>query len=208
MMKQIYFALLFLFFPVYSASADLDRHYAEVRIHNEKIEARLADWVDRTIEHSLDMETSSHQTVRNWRQQMSQLSMQDEEKGLRELNRLINGDVRYLDDYTHFHKKDFWADPITVLEEGGDCEDIALLKAASLHRLRWPPDRMHLLVGFLTERGKPESHAVLLVETATGEQYILRSITNQVISPGAFSFTPIYAIDGHGTIITKLPASG
>jgi predicted transglutaminase-like cysteine proteinase len=42
----------------------------------------------------------------------------------------------------------------TVVTEGGDCEDIALVKAAALHRYDLPSDKMHLLVGLLTERGK------------------------------------------------------
>ena len=126
-------------------------------------------------------------------------------EGLHKLNNLINGDVVYRDDYSHFHQKDFWADPVTTLEEGGDCEDIALLKAASLHRLKWPSKRMHLLFGYLMERGKHESHAVLLVETRDGSQYILRSITDQVIPPDEYNFIPIYAVDGEGEFIARLP---
>ncbi len=184
-------------------NADTSHNYTEIYIHNDKIEARLKDWTNRSKEHAVELEKSDHPKIQEWRHQMASIDLSDELMELKKLNTLINNDVRYVDDYTHFHKKDFWATPITAIEEGGDCEDIALLKAASLSRLKWPPGRMHLLVGFLTERGRSESHAVLMVEIENGDQLILRSITNQVVSPDRFGFTPVYAVDGHGTIIVK-----
>ena len=70
-------------------------------------------------------------------------------------------------------------------------------------RFGWPAERKHLLVGLVTERGKNESHAVLLVETSTGEQLILRSITDEVVHPSEYQFIPIYAVDQYGTLIVK-----
>ncbi|WP_458775187.1 transglutaminase-like cysteine peptidase [Desulforhopalus sp. 52FAK] len=192
-------------YQVPELQADLSENYEETRIHSKKIDARLKDWIHRAKSHAKNLENSDHKTIARWRTQMQHIKFKNEFEELQHLNRIINSDVVYRDDYTHFHKKDFWADPETTLEEGGDCEDIALLKAASLIRLKWPHSRMHLLVGYLTERGKAESHAVLLVENIKGEQLILRSITNEVVRPGHFQFVPIYAVDGEGTIIIKPP---
>lgn len=186
--------------PVASFVPDL---YEEIRIHNAKIEDRLSDWLTRSRLHADHLNNSPDPKIANWRKQMAGLDFHDEITGLRKLNRLINSDITYIDDYHHFHKVDYWADPETALTEGGDCEDIALLKAATLHRFNWPDNKMHLLVGFLTERGKKESHAVLLVETSSGEQLILRSITNDVVYPSEFDFIPIYAVDRTGTLIVK-----
>ena len=192
--------LLFLINPV---SANVIELYEEIRIHNAKIEHRLADWNNRTMLHADSMNTSNNPKIVKWRKQLIELDFHDETAGLKKLNRLINEDITYVDDYHHFHKADYWADPETVLTEGGDCEDIALVKAATLHRFDWPSDKMHLLVGLLTERGKKESHAVLLVETSNGDQLILRSITNQVVHPSEFGFIPIYAVDQYGTLVVK-----
>jgi predicted transglutaminase-like cysteine proteinase len=186
-----------------AVAAEFVHNYDEVRIHNSTIEARLKDWRHRANEHKEILEYSDHNRIAHWRGQMKGIDLADELAGLQKLNSLINSDVHYVDDYTHFHLKDFWADPETTLEEGGDCEDIALLKAASLGRIGWPEDRMHLLVGYLTERGKKEPHAVLLAETRDGEQHILRSITDSVVLPDQFMFLPVYAVDGEGTIIVK-----
>ena len=177
--------------------------YEEIRVHNAKIETRLSDWLARAQQHADHMTISKHPTLVKWREQMVELDFSDEVGALEQLNEFINDDITYLDDYHHFHKSDYWADPETTLVEGGDCEDIALVKASVLQRFGWPADRKHLLVGLLTERGRKESHAVLLVETSTGEQLIMRSITDEVVHPSDYEFIPIYAVDQHGTLIVK-----
>lgn len=205
MQKAIIINVFFILFvtAIPHSLADISQNYQEQRIHNAKIEARLQRWIHIAKSHAGVLETSTHEQIVHWRTQMQHLDYENELVELYKLNTLINQDVTYVSDYHHYHKKDVWADPVTTLEEGGDCEDIALLKAASLYRLRWPENRMHLLVGYLVEKGEPESHAVLLVENFKGEQFILRSITNQVISPDVFRFIPLYAVDGTGTIIVK-----
>jgi predicted transglutaminase-like cysteine proteinase len=184
-------------------SASVPELYEEIRAHNKKIETRFAEWNKRARLHADSMNISNNPKIANWRKQLVDLDFHDELAGLKKLNKLINNDISYIDDYHHFHKADYWADPETAIIEGGDCEDIALVKAATLHRFDWPGDKMHLLVGFLIERGEKESHAVLLVETSNGDQLILRSITNQVVHPSEFGFIPIYAVDQYGTLIVK-----
>ncbi len=194
------FATLLFSSPV---SSNYTEKYDEIRLHNAKIESRLQGWMTRAKEHAHNLEHSTHYRIAQWRAQLDSVEFSHELPALQALNSLVNADIVYTDDYTHFHKKDYWADPETTLEEGGDCEDIALVKAASLHRLGWPVDRMQLLVGLLIERGRPESHAVLLVENSAGEEYILRSISNEVVTPDSFAFLPVYAVDGKGTIVFK-----
>jgi predicted transglutaminase-like cysteine proteinase len=188
------------------ATANVVELYEEIRIHNAEIEARLSDWSKRARLHADQMTTSGHPKLVKWREQLALLDFGEEVSALKELNLFINQDINYIDDYHHFHKSDYWADPETALIEGGDCEDIALVKASVLKRFDWPRDRMHLLVGILTEGGRKESHAILLVETSTGEQLLLRSITDDVVHPSEFDFIPIYAVDHRGTLIVKSSA--
>lgn len=185
------------------APANVLELYEEVRVHNAKIEARLSEWSKRARLHADQMTISENPKLVKWREQLALLDFGDEVTALKELNLFINDDIIYLDDYHHFHKSDYWADPETAIVEGGDCEDIALVKAATLHRFGWPGERMHLLVGFLLERGKKESHAVLLVETADGDELIMRSITDAVVHPSQFDFIPVYAVDQFGTLVVK-----
>ena len=177
--------------------------YLEIKAENAKIEENYRDWLERSRKHQRIIDTSSHSKISRWRTHLQAVHFGDERQGLQRLNTMVNEDIVYRDDYSHFHVRDYWSEPDIVLEEGGDCEDIALLKAASLLRLNWPAERMQLLVGYLTERGRKESHAVLLVETTSGEQLIMRSIANSVIAPHEFSFLPIYAVNGKGVFIVK-----
>jgi len=201
----MYIRILFLALLISAAPlhATTDNNYDEIRVHSEKIESRLKDWSKRTDQHAEILSTSNDPKLARWRKQMDTLTFANELEELEKLTAIINQDVVYRDDYLHFHKKDFWATPDVTLKEGGDCEDIALLKAASLRRLGWPESRKHLLIGYLIERGKKESHAVLLVELRSGEQYVMRSITNQIVHPDDFAFLPVYAVDHQGTLIVK-----
>lgn len=183
--------------------AAIDHDYKEIRIENERIMATMRDWMRRAQSHQGNLERSTHKTIVSWREQLQEVHFENEYHGLSLLNLLINRDVVYRDDYSHYHRKDYWAEPDVVLEEGGDCEDIALLKAASLLRLKWPAHRMQLLVGYLVEGGRKESHAVLLAVTGEGHQVILRSTIDQVVSPDLFPFVPIFAVNGEGVFLVQ-----
>lgn len=192
--------LLILVTPAYSRINDT---YEQVHINNKELEARVAEWNKRAILHHDSMNISPHPKIVKWREQLVTLDFNDEYSGLLAMNKIINENVRYVDDYHHYHKSDYWADPETTLVEGGDCEDIALVKAAVLYRFNWPSDRKKLLVGYLMESGRKESHALLLVETSSGEQYILRSISNEVVHPSEIDFIPFYAVNSQGVVVVK-----
>jgi predicted transglutaminase-like cysteine proteinase len=196
-------AVLSFFFAVSTSWASVDHDYKEIRIENERIMATMRDWIRRTNLHKGHLENSTHKAIASWREQLQEIHFDNEYQGLLRLNAAINSDVSYRDDYSHYHQKDYWAEPDVVLEEGGDCEDIALLKAASLLRLKWPPERMQLLVGYLVENGRKESHAVLLVITREGHQVVMRSTTDQVVPPDLFPFVPLFAVNGEGVFLVK-----
>lgn len=197
------FAVLSLVISADFGWASIDHDYKEIRIENERIMATMRDWIRRTHQHKGHLENSTHKTIASWREQLQEIHFDNEYQGLLRLNAVINSDVIYRDDYSHYHRKDYWAEPDVVLEEGGDCEDIALLKAASLLRLKWPPGRMQLLVGYLVENGRRESHAVLMVITREGHQVIMRSTSDEVVKPDRFPFLPLFAVNGEGLFLVK-----
>jgi predicted transglutaminase-like cysteine proteinase len=205
-MKSIHY-ILFLLLSIggfqQTGTASLSHDYQEIRIENQRIMATMQDWLKRSKTRQHLLEHSDHAVIASWRQQLQDVHFNNELEGLQKLNTLINEDVGYRDDYSHYHKKDYWAEPDLVLEEGGDCEDIALLKAASLLRLQWPAARMQLLIGYLIEAGRKESHAVLLVITRQGHQMIMRSVKNEIVPPDRFPFLPIYAVNGEGVFLVK-----
>jgi hypothetical protein len=53
------------------------------------------------------------------------------------------------------------------------------------------------------EKGRRESHAVLLVITRQGHQVIMRSTTDEVVTPDRFPFVPLFAVNGEGVFLVK-----
>lgn len=142
------------------------------------------------------MRTSTHPKIVRWRKDLERLKDKTPLEQLEGVNRLINGDVTYRSDYQHWKRQDKWGFPYATLDEGGDCEDFAMLKRVSLHYLGWPQDGLYLLMGYSTMNGKPETHAVLLVTTPEGRQYILDSMEKHVLPPAAdHHFKPMMALE-------------
>jgi predicted transglutaminase-like cysteine proteinase len=142
------------------------------------------------------MRTSTHPKIVRWRKELDQLRGKSPVEQLEAVNRIINGDVTYRSDYQHWKREDKWGFPFATLDEGGDCEDFAMLKRVSLHYLGWPQDGIFLLMGYSTMNGKPETHAVLLVKSPDDRQFILDSMERHVVAPAAdHHFKPMMALD-------------
>lgn len=121
------------------------------------------------------MRTSTHPKIVRWRKDLDRLRDKSPQEQLEAVNQLINGDVTYRSDYQHWNRQDKWGFPFATLDEGGDCEDFAMLKRVSLHYLGWPEEGLYLLVGFSTAGDRPEPHAVLMATLPDGTQMILDS---------------------------------
>lgn len=142
------------------------------------------------------MRTSTHPKIVRWRKELDQVRGKSPVEQLEAVNRIINGDVTYRSDYQHWKREDKWGFPFATLDEGGDCEDFAMLKRVSLHYLGWPQDGLFLLMGYTNMNGKPETHAVLLVKAPDERQFILDSMERHVIPPAAdHHFKPMMALD-------------
>jgi hypothetical protein len=77
--------------------------YSETRVHNVVIEQRLSEWHARALLHKQALLNSPHPKIVRWRQQLAAISFTDEVAGLQQLNKFINSDVEYIDDYSHYH---------------------------------------------------------------------------------------------------------
>lgn len=95
---------------------------------------------------------------------------------LDEVNRRINR-VTYVSDYNNWKKTDYWATPDEFFARGGDCEDFAIAKFATLEAAGFAADTMRLVV--LYNNQKQELHAVLAVHYA-GQVYILDNESNEL----------------------------
>lgn len=142
------------------------------------------------------MRTSSHPKVARWRKQLDAMRDKPPLEQLEAVNRMINESVRYRSDYEHWRRQDRWGFPFATLDEGGDCEDYAMLKRVSLRYLGWPQEGIYLLMGFSTYNGDAETHAVLMATLPDGSQVILDSQNPRILAPADDTrFTPMMAIN-------------
>lgn len=108
--KSIYY-ILFLLLSIgglqQTVRASISHDYQEIRIENQRIMTTMQDWLQRSKNHQLLLEHSDHVVIASWRQQLQDVHFNNELEGLQKLNTLINEDVDYRDDYSHYHKKDY-----------------------------------------------------------------------------------------------------
>jgi len=79
---------------------------------------------------------------------------------LEEVNRFANR-VDYISDRRNYRVEDYWATPAEFFAKGGDCEDFALTKFVSLHRLGYHEDRLRIALAM--DQRRRLYHAVLVV---------------------------------------------
>lgn len=142
---------------------------------------KFEDWADRTSHAKITTQTSKHPRVAAWREALADVTLRPRPlDALESINNITNQSVTYKSDYVRHQVSDYWETPVETLIGGGDCEDIALLKAVALYHKGWARDKMFLLLGYTRYRGKRIAHAVLLVEHKD-KFYVLDNMVNKVI---------------------------
>lgn len=110
-----------------------------------------------------------------------------------ETNNFINANFKYIEDKTLYGKSDYWATPTEFLaNKGGDCEDFAIAKYATLAKNGVDKKNMRLL---LVKQSDGQHHAILEVKHE-GKIYFLDNKTNNTTSNE--SYHTIYAVNDYG----------
>ena len=186
--------------------------YLTLRVRAPQLEARFRNWWNRAEGYAQDLATSENPSVVQFRHSLSAIP---KELGLIDfigaVNDAVNAAATYVEDYRSRRGRDQWASPIEFLERGGDCEDFALTKAATLYSLGWPLDSTYLLVGELDRPpAKLTRHAVLVAVLGNRQDshLILDSISDRVVSLQRYQgFRPIYGLDRKSAIMFVPPLS-
>lgn len=110
---------------------------------------KFEDWVDRTTHAKMTTQTSPHPRLAAWRDALADIPLHPRTlDALESINDITNQSVEYKSDYVRHRVSDYWETPVETLIGGGDCEDIALLKAVALYHKGWARDKMFLLLGY------------------------------------------------------------
>lgn len=129
--------------------------------------------------------------VTQWLTFLDSLRGQSRDQQLAAVNEYMNH-IAYISDQENYGVADYWATPAEFLARGGDCEDYAIAKYASLKILGFDVSQMQVVVLYNQERG--ERHAVLAMENE-GHTLILDNLSQQIADSASLSnYQPIYAI--------------
>lgn len=137
--------------------------------------------------------------LKQWRNLVSMYPTLTPEKKLQFVNGFFN---RWpsASDLTNYGKDEYWSTPEEFLENGGDCEDFAIVKYFALRHFSWPVDDMWILL--VSRKSDGEKHALLMARTKMG-LFMLDNLSKPgylliLAEPYLKSFTPLFALNERG----------
>jgi predicted transglutaminase-like cysteine proteinase len=108
------------------------------------------------------------------------------------VNNLMNK-VRYIGDDRNWGRSDYWETPVEFMARGGDCEDFAIAKYASLRALGVPDSAMRVAIVKDMQKGIP--HAILIVYTEDGPMVLDNQIKRMTPANQISHYRPIFSIN-------------
>ena len=191
--------------------------FTAVRVGGEakEIQKFQNDWATMASRHSPEKAFGKHITamtapvLAQWNNLSKLMPSWTPEKKLQNINGFFNRwDSK--DDQSNYGTEEYWASPEEFLENGGDCEDYAIIKYMALRYFGWPEEDLWLLLAKDKKTG--EHHAALAART--GEKiFILDNLSRPVylLIPEAQyvrNFIPLYAINDRGAWMMVSPGNG
>lgn len=111
----------------------------------------------------------SDSMLAQWRIYLDSLKTRSRMAQIKAVNETLNL-VPYMSDEVNYGREDYWATPAEFLALGGDCEDYAIAKYASLRALGFTPEQLRITIVDDLKEQKP--HAILVVYEG-GDVFIL-----------------------------------
>ncbi|MEC7029792.1 MAG: transglutaminase-like cysteine peptidase, partial [Pseudomonadota bacterium] len=103
---------------------------------------------------------SNKRTIDAWKRSLSEFKDLPMDTMVERVNTFVN-QTDYIVDSRNWGKSDYWSTPVEFFQRGGDCEDFAIAKYASLRALGFPENRMRVAIVHDIQKDIP--HAVLIV---------------------------------------------
>ncbi|MDR2123991.1 MAG: transglutaminase-like cysteine peptidase [Desulfovibrio sp.] len=184
------------------------RGYTLRPAENREAEALRTAWDRIMQEHEQERFFTPHpnfdrQRLGQWRTLAGKMPGLSAEDALRHINGFFNGWPSKKDANT-YGEEEHWATPEEfVRNNGGDCEDYAVVKYMALRHFGVPAENMWLLLAY--DRGRKAHHAVLAVYA--GERlFMLDNLSrpSYLLIPEAVflkTFTPLVAVNEKGILL-------
>lgn len=113
-----------------------------------------------------------------WRALLAEVKDLNEFEQLERINEFVNA-TPYKPDQKNFGVSDSWVGPDVFFEKGGDCEDYAIAKMASLRALGYHSDRLRMVI--VDDNNSKQKHAFLAVYYG-GKVFLLDNQIQKVIT--------------------------
>ncbi|MFA7276902.1 MAG: transglutaminase-like cysteine peptidase [Pseudobdellovibrionaceae bacterium] len=136
--------------------------------------------------------SSSTRVLANWKENLEALRGLPLDVMARRVNDLMNR-VRYIGDNRNWGKSDYWETPVEFMTRGGDCEDFAIAKYASLRALGVSDNAMRIAIVKDMQKGIP--HAILIVYTEDGPMVLDNQIKTMTAAEDIHHYKPIFSIN-------------
>jgi len=141
--------------------------------------------------------------IRAWKAKLQSLKNSSPRDQIAAVNDYIN-DVSYVEDSRNYGTSDKWATPVEFFARGGDCEDFAIAKYASLRALGFSTDQLRIAV--VQDKIKNIPHAVLVVYTEQGP-YVLDNQDKRLrSSTDVTRYKPIFSINAAAWWLHRMPS--
>ena len=165
---------------------------------SEQVSANLnafTKWTGMFRRFEVAMNDAHGQKVtREWKENLESMQGLSLEAMARSVNDLINR-TEYINDSRNWGKSDYWETPVEFFTRGGDCEDFAIAKYASLRALGVPEERLRITILQDTQKGIP--HAVLALYTDNDVLILDNQIKSVRSSSSIGHYKPIFSINRH-----------
>lgn len=120
------------------------------------------------------------------------------------VNSFVNQE-QYITDQDNWHVADYWETPVEFFQRGGDCEDFAIAKYASLRALGVPEERMRLAI--VQDEEKNEPHAVLILYGDRGAMVLDNQAKDVRYSESVNRYRPIFSINRYSWWLHTAPGN-
>jgi predicted transglutaminase-like cysteine proteinase len=179
-----------------AAFAPIDGHYPALFGTEERRSGSLdpfTKWTsmfsrfDRSL-HNPD----GQKVIRQWRTDLEALKGESIATMAKKVNTMVNRHP-YINDSRNWGRSDYWSTPIEFFTRGGDCEDFAIAKYASLRLLGVPEERLRIAI--VHDKIKDMPHAILIVYAENGALVLDNQVKDALEADTVNRYKPIFSIN-------------
>lgn len=185
-------------FTLAAATAHAEiRNYPELfgttEVRHDDITA-FKKWTNvmRRFQRQLNSDAATSPEMIAWNAEIERLQNASDREKIDGINTFLNK-VPYIEDIDNYGKRDYWATPVEFLTRGGDCEDYAIAKYASLRALGFTADQLRIAI--VTDKVKNIPHAILVVYSDEGN-FVLDNQNKATLPITAVNrYEPIFSLN-------------